>query len=155
MDHMEHMGRHCIHKIHRKHQHRLPVLPPVRRADLTAQPCGVTQSWALRATGAAAGATTGATGAGAATVLTTGAGAATVRGATTGAGTAWATGSTKPSWLTSSENPSREMGLRPRSVATRSPKAAVRGPATGPWLTTGANGAALRRIWGSASASLL
>merc|ERR1719499_2355201 len=121
-----------------------------------------------------AGAATGAIGAGAATVLTTGevktgaltmvlngAGAATVcttgaAGATTG--TAWATGSTKPSWLTSSENPSREMGLRPRSVATRSPKAAVRGPATGPWLTTGAtgaNGAALRRIWGSASASLL
>merc|ERR1719281_1417247 len=90
---------------------------------------------AMGATGAGATARGAATGAGA-TVrgAATGAGAA-IKGVATGTGTAWPTGSTKPSWLTSSENPSREMGLRPRSVETRSPKAAVRGPATGPSLT--------------------
>merc|ERR1719281_598062 len=84
------------------------------------------------ATGAGATVRGAATGAGAtARGAATGAGAA-IKGVATGTGTAWPTGSTKPSWLTSSENPSREMGLRPRSVETRSPKAAVRGPATGP-----------------------
>merc|ERR1711997_1361832 len=75
-----------------------------------------------------------ASGAGAAKVVgAKGATGAATRGAATG--TAWPMGSTNPSSLRSSENPSREIGLSPRSVATRSPKAAVSGPATVPSLT--------------------